>query len=138
MKKSKYNVHEDEVQPARVQLKDGWREMNIRFLLDKKTVGITSAVLWKAVIKAGAVHQKHVHRVADEVCYVIKGKGRHGQGDEEWDIGPGDSYFAPRGLAHWAYGTDPKDPLTVIGTYVGGGSLEDTGYEFVEALDPKV
>src|SRR4030042_4132572 len=82
MKKSKYNVHEDEVQPASVQLKDGWREMNIRFLLDKKTVGIPSAVLWKAIIKAGAVHQKHVHRKADEVCYVIKGKGRHGRGDE--------------------------------------------------------
>ena len=41
-------------------------------------------------------------------------------------------------MAQWGYGTDPKDPLTVVGVYVGGGFLEDTGYEFVELLEPKV
>ena len=45
MKKSKYNVHEDEVQPAKVLLKDGWREMNIRFLLDKKTACLILALV---------------------------------------------------------------------------------------------
>jgi len=137
-KKSKFNIHEDEVQRARVQSEDGWREMNIKWLLCQETVGCQSAVLFKAVIRAGAAHEKHIHRQADELIYIIQGKGRHGQGEEEWDVGAGDSYFIPRGLTHWAYGTDPGDPLTLVGTYVGGGSLAETGYEFVEKLERKV
>jgi quercetin dioxygenase-like cupin family protein len=133
-KKSKYNIHENDVEPARVKSEDGWRQLNIKFLLSRETVGCGSAVLFKSVFKAGSAHEKHIHHKADELVYVIKGKGRHGQAGEEWDVGPGDSYFIPRGLIHWAYGTDSNDPLTLVGVYVGGGSLEETGYEFVERL----
>ena len=135
--KSKYNVNEQDIQPARVKSEDGWREMNIKWLLCEKTVGCRSAVLFKAAFKAGSVHEKHIHHKADEVVYVISGVGRHGQGDEEWEIGSGDSYFIPRGMTHWGYGTDPKDPLVLIGTWVGGGSLEDTGSEFVGKVERK-
>ena len=109
--------------------------MNIKWLLCKETVGLESAVLFKTVIRAGAAHEKHIHHKADEIIYVIKGKGRHGQGDEEWDVGPGDSYFIPRGWIHWAYGTAANDPLILVGAYVGGGSIEETGYEFIEKLE---
>jgi len=56
-------------------------------------------------------------------------------GDEEWDTGPGDAYLNPRDIVHWSYGTDPNNPLTLVGVYVGAGSLEDTAYEFVERLE---
>jgi len=128
---------EDDIQPARVKSEEGWRQLNIKFLLSRETVGCGSAVLFKTVFKADSVHEKHIHHRADELCYVIKGKGRHGQGDEEWDVGSGDSYYVPRGLIHWAYGIDSNDPLTLVGVYVGGGSLEETGYEFVERLGQK-
>ncbi len=134
--KSKFNVNERDIQPAKVKSEEGWREMNIKWLLSEKTVGSRNAVLFKAVIKAGAAHEKHIHHKADELVYIISGKARHGQGDEEWDVGPGDSYFIPRGMVHWSYGTDPNDPYTVVGVYVGAGSIEDTGYEFVERLEP--
>ncbi|MBI4192694.1 MAG: cupin domain-containing protein [Betaproteobacteria bacterium] len=133
--KSKYSLNERDIQPARVKRDEGWREMNIKWLLGEKTVGIKSAVLFKAVIKAGAAHEKHLHHKADELVYIISGKGRHGLGDEEWDIGPGDAYLNPREIVHWSYGTDQNDPLILVGVYVGAGSLEDTGYEFVEALN---
>ncbi len=133
-KKSKYNIHENDIEPARVKFEDGWRQLNIKFLLSRETVGCGSAVLFKSVFKAGSAHEKHIHHKADELVYVISGKGRHGQAEEEWDVGPGDSYFIPRGLVHWAYGIDSSDPLTLVGVYVGGGSLEETGYEFVERL----
>ena len=132
--KSKYSVNEHNIQPARVKRNEGWHEMNIKWLLDEKTVGIKSAVLFKAVIKAGAAHEKHLHHKADELVYIISGKGCHGLGDEEWDTGPGDAYLDPRDIVHWSYGTDPDDPLILVGVYVGAGSLEDTGYEFVEGL----
>ena len=133
--KSKYSVNERDIQPARVKRDEGWREMNIKWLLGEETVGLKSGVLFKAVIKAGAAHEKHLHQKADELVYIISGKGRHGLGDEEWDIGPGDAYLNPRGIVHWSYGTDPNDPLTLVGVYLGAGSLEDTGYEFVKRLE---
>lgn len=136
-RKSKFNVHEDDIRPAKVKFEEGWREMNIKWLLCKDTVGCQASVLFKSVIEAGAAHEKHIHHKADELVYVIKGKGRHGQGEEEWEVGAGDSYFIPRGMIHWGYGIDPNDPLTLVGTYVGGGSIEETGYEFIERLEQK-
>ena len=124
-------------QLAKVQLEDGWREMNIKWLLSEKTVGCRSAVLFKAVLKVGTAHEKHIHHNADELVYIISGKGRHGQGDEEWEVEPGDSYYVPRGLVHWAYGIDVNDPMTSVGVYVGAGCIEDTGYAFVERLENK-
>ena len=133
--REKYSVHEKNIQPARVLRENGWREMNIKWLLGEQTVGLKSAVLFKAVIKAGAAHEKHLHRKADELVYIISGKGRHGLGEEEWDIGPGDAYLNPKDIVHWSFGTDPNDPLVLVGVYVGAGTLEDTGYEFVARLE---
>ena len=130
--KSKFNVHERDVSSAKVKSEDGWREVNIKLLLTKQNVGCQSACLYKAVIKFGASHGKHLHHHADEFVYIMSGRGRHGQGNEEWDLEAGDSYFIPKGVVHWAFGTDRNDPLTAIGTYVGAGSFEETGYEVVE------
>ena len=132
---SKYSLNERDIKPARIKRDEGWREMNIKWLLGEETIGLKSALLFKSVIKAGAAHEKHLHHKSDELIYIISGKGRHGLGDEEWDIGPGDAYLNPRDIVHWSYGTDPNDPLTLVGVYLGAGSLEDTGYEFVEKLE---
>ena len=133
--REKYALHERDVQSAQGNPDEGWRGIDIKFLLSEATVGIKSAVLFKAVIKAGTAHEKHLHHVSDELVYIISGKGRHGLGDEEWDIGPGDTYLNPKEIVHWSYGNDPNDPLTVVGVYLDAGSLEDTGYEFVEKLE---
>jgi len=134
--KEKYTANERDIQPAKVRSEEGWRQMNIKWLICEENMGCKSAVLFKAVIKAGAAHEKHLHSNADELTYIISGKGRRGMGDEneEWDIGAGDICFYPRGMVHWTYGTDPDDPLVAIGAYVGAGSLENTGYEFVEKI----
>ncbi|MFQ6110784.1 MAG: cupin domain-containing protein [Nitrospinota bacterium] len=132
---SRFKVNERDIPPAKVKREDGWREMNIKWLLSEKTVGCRSALLFKSVIKAGAAHERHIHHKADELVYVISGKGHRWQGDEEWDVGPGDAYFIPRGLAHGACGIDPDDPLTLVGVYVGAGSIEDTGYELIERVE---
>ena len=129
---SKFKVNERDILPAKVKREDGWREMSIKLLLCEQTVGCRSAVLYKAAHKFGAAHEKHIHHRADELVYVISGKGHRWQADEEWDVEPGDAYFIPRGTVHAALGTDPEDPLVVVGVYVGAGSLEETGYEFID------
>jgi len=133
--RQQYAVHEREIPFAKVKRAEGWREMNIKWLLGEATVGLKTACMFKAVIKAGAAHENHLHRKADELVYIISGKGRHGLGDEAWDIGPGDAYLNPKDMPHWSYGTDPNDPIVLVGVYVGAGSIEDTGYEYIGTVE---
>lgn len=47
---------------------------------------------------------RHVHHQQDEWFYVLQGKYRVEIGDERFEIGPGDSIFAPREIPHvWAH-----------------------------------
>ena len=122
---------------AKVKQDQGWRKIDIKFLLCEKTIGLKSGVLYRTIVEAGGAHEKHFHRNSDELVYIISGKGRHGAGDEEWDIAAGNSYLNPKGVVHWTYATDPSEPLVLVGVYIAAGSVEDTGYDFVESLQPK-
>src|SRR5688572_17325743 len=42
----------------------------------------------------------HVHEREDEIFYVLEGRHAYRVGDEEFEAGPGDMVFAPRGVPH--------------------------------------
>ncbi len=47
---------------------------------------------------------RHVHHQQDEWFYVLEGSYRLEVGDERFELGPGDSVFAPREVPHvWAH-----------------------------------
>ncbi len=47
---------------------------------------------------------RHVHHAQDEWFYVLEGAYRIQVGEERFDVGPGDSVFAPREVPHvWAH-----------------------------------
>ena len=47
---------------------------------------------------------RHVHHAQDEWFYVLQGPYRMVVGDERFELGPGDSLLAPRGVPHvWAH-----------------------------------
>lgn len=47
---------------------------------------------------------QHIHHHQDEWFYVLEGAYVLVVGDERFDLGPGDSVFAPRGVPHvWAH-----------------------------------
>lgn len=47
---------------------------------------------------------RHVHHAQDEWFYVLGGAYRIDVGEERFDVGPGDSVFAPREVPHvWAH-----------------------------------
>ena len=54
---------------------DGWIDMQVQFLIDKKSAGADHVVGW-TVLKPGASHECHLHRNCDEFFIVLKGKGR--------------------------------------------------------------
>ncbi len=43
---------------------------------------------------------KHYHNSADEIQYVIAGKGEFWLGNEKREVGPGDLIIIPKGAAH--------------------------------------
>ena len=53
---------------------DGWVDMQVQFLIDKKTAGADHVVGW-TVLKPGARHENHRHHNCDEFFIVLKGKG---------------------------------------------------------------
>ena len=53
---------------------DGWIDMQVQFLIDKKSAGADHVVGW-TVLKPGASHERHLHRNCDEFFIVLKGHG---------------------------------------------------------------
>jgi mannose-6-phosphate isomerase-like protein (cupin superfamily) len=75
-------------------------------------------------------HKKHVHKDAEEVIYMLSGKGISGLGGIEVEMARGDTMFIPRGAVHWFY--NPFDePVEMIFVYTRN-SLEKAGYQVVE------
>lgn len=107
--------------------KDGWIDMQVQFLIDKKTAGANHVVGW-TVLKPGASHEAHLHRNCDEFFIVLKGQGviRTEHGDEP--SGEGDVVYSPRGVYHGFANTSTEDVILVWG-WMDAGSIEDSGYE---------
>src|SRR4029450_2515910 len=114
---------------------DGWIDMQVQFLIDKKSAGADHVVGW-TVLKPGASHEQHLHRNCDEFFIVLKGKGHiiTGRGPEGGPeaAGEGDVVYSPRGCWHGFNNTSSEDVVLVWG-WMGAGSIEASGYE----VDPE-
>jgi mannose-6-phosphate isomerase-like protein (cupin superfamily) len=106
---------------------DGWVDMQVQFLIDKKSAGANHVVGW-TVLKPGARHERHLHRNCDEFFIVIKGRGHIYSDLGEEPSGEGDVVYSPRGCWHGFNNTSDEDVVLVWG-WMGAGSIEDSGYE---------
>src|SRR3954471_5306475 len=75
---------------------DGWVDMQVQFLIDKKTAGADHVVGW-TVLKPGARHENHRHHNCDEFFIVIKGSGHIYTDTGEKPSKEGDVIYSPRG-----------------------------------------
>ncbi|MGA3280939.1 MAG: cupin domain-containing protein [Smithella sp.] len=100
-------------------------------LVDKDTVGAEDLTFALCTFEAKtSVHKKHIHQHAEEVIYILSGKGMSGIGDSETVMSQGDTMFVPRGAVHWFY--NPFDePVQMIFIYTKS-SLGSAGYRVVE------
>jgi quercetin dioxygenase-like cupin family protein len=106
---------------------DGWVDMQVQFLIDKKSAGANHVVGW-TVLKPGARHENHRHHYCDEFFIVIKGQGTIYTEDGEKPSIEGDVVYSPRGCWHGFNNTSDRDVVLVWG-WMGAGSIEDSGYE---------
>lgn len=130
-----FMVHVDEVAPRRVAADEGWKAMDIRFLLPED-VAAEGVCLFRTVFGPGAAHEKHYHPNAAEFLYVVRGRAGVGAGEEEYVAEAGSVQVIPAGAVHWLRNLGADEEAEVVGGYLGVRSLEEAGYEFVGHLEP--
>lgn len=104
-----------------------------RVLVDGERDGAKNLTFGYAKFDAKtSYHKKHIHPHAEEIFYILSGKGIGGVGEgaEEVEIVKGDTVWVPRGAVPWLY--NPFDsPCEILFVYAPP-SLESAGYEIVE------
>jgi len=95
--------------------KDGWVDMQVQFLIDKKSAGCDHVVGW-TVLKPGARHERHLHRNCDEFFIVLKGRGHIYS-----DVGEEPSVEGDWSIRRAAAGTVSTTPPTKTWCWSGAG-----------------
>ena len=108
--------------------REGWINMQVQFLIDKKTANSDHLVLGWTVLPPGARHDRHRHFQADEFLLVLKGRGEIYTDEGNEPAGDGDVVFTTRGHWHGFNNTSDEEVILVWG-WSGAGSLETAGYE---------
>jgi len=89
------------VQPIAKQVpfttKDG---STIRSILDRTNAPVAMQSLAEATMPAGGGTQRHFHRVAEEIYFILEGRGRMEVDGEEREVGVGDAILIPAGAWH--------------------------------------
>jgi quercetin dioxygenase-like cupin family protein len=134
---SHFQIHVDEMEPAPVKQEQGWRKMDIRFVVSNESGGSKSVCWWRTVFPPGAAHERHYHPNAEEVLYVIRGRGAAGTGETEQEIGPGSSQYIAAGEIHWLRNASEDEELEIVGCYAPAASLDEAGYVFVSEITPE-
>lgn len=104
-----------------------------RVLVDRQMGGAKQLTFGYAMFDSKtSYHKKHFHPYAEEVFYILSGKGIGGVGEEtaEIEIVQGDTIWVPKGTVHWLHNPF-DDPCEILFIYASP-SLEDAGYEIAE------
>lgn len=97
-------------------------------IVDKETVNAEDITFgYSKFDPHTSMHKKHAHTEAEEIMYILKGRGITGIKDEEFELSAGETLFVPRGETHWFY--NPFDePCEFIFIYTKR-SLAEAGYK---------
>lgn len=72
----------------------------IRSLLDLANAPVELQSLAEATLEPGQATQRHVHRVSEEIYYLLDGAGLMEVDGETARVGPGDAVLIPPGAWH--------------------------------------
>src|ERR1700757_1088296 len=74
--------------------------MEVRFCLDEKDTNSALTMFECIIDPAARMPAPHYHKDFDETIYGLQGTASYTIGGKAVEIGPGDSYFIPRGTVH--------------------------------------
>ncbi len=103
-------------------------------LVDEETVGAGEITFGHSrFAPRTSVHRKHTHREAEEIMYILSGRGLSGVNDSETVVVAGDTVWVPKGAVHW-FSNPFDEPCEFVFIYTKS-SLAKAAYE-VCAGDP--
>lgn len=76
-----------------------------------------------------SIHKKHSHPEAEEIMYILRGRGMSGVSDQEFEVAAGDTLWIPRGAIHWFYNPF-SEPCEFVFIYTRS-SLAKAGYSLI-------
>jgi mannose-6-phosphate isomerase-like protein (cupin superfamily) len=81
----------------------------IREVAGVATGNAVNQSLAEATVQPGGETIEHLHRTSEEIYFFTHGAGRLRLGDDERDVGPGDTVVIAPGVRHklWCSGTEP-------------------------------
>lgn len=100
--------------------------LDVRWVVGEHT-GAGLVAFGQSTYAKGATHENHLHPNAEEVVYVVSGRGVQIVGDDHLEVGPGDVAFIPRDTPHRITGTSDED-LVILWAFGGAASMEAAGY----------
>jgi quercetin dioxygenase-like cupin family protein len=122
-----YKVSLDET-PSDAGLPErGWLQMDVRWLVTKETVGSTQTVFGVTIFPPGSKHEIHRHPNAEEVEYIVSGRGTAHVGADAVELGPGEAVFVPRNEYH-GFENPSGEEVVMAWCYAGAASLEEAGF----------
>lgn len=77
--------------------KDG---STIRSILDRTNAPVEKQSLAEARVPAGSATQRHYHRLAEEIYFIMEGRGAMEIDGETRAVAPGDAILIPTGAWH--------------------------------------
>jgi quercetin dioxygenase-like cupin family protein len=106
---------------------EGWVNMQVQFLIDRRVAGAENLVVGRTVLPPGARHDRHLHENCDEFLVVLSGAGEVYTNTGREPSAAGDVVFTPRGNWHGFDNTGTEDVVLFWG-WSGAGALDETGY----------
>src|SRR3954449_13622788 len=79
----------------------------IRSILDRTNAPVQKQSLAEARVPAGGRTERHYHKVAEELYFILEGAGEIELDGECRTVGPGDAILIPAGTWHTIMATEP-------------------------------
>ena len=79
----------------------------IRSILDRTNAPVVQQSLAEATLPSGGRTRAHYHRDAEEIYFILEGRGEMTLGDETRAVGPGDAVLIPAGAWHVITALEP-------------------------------
>jgi quercetin dioxygenase-like cupin family protein len=126
--KAKYLIRAREGRNEPIKDLDG---ASREILIDAQEVGAEDITFgFSSFAPHTSIHKKHAHPEAEEIMYILRGRGISGVGDQEFEVSAGDTLWMPRGATHWFYNPFPE-PCDFIFIYTRS-SLAKAGYVLMQ------
>jgi len=101
-------------------------------LVDEQTVNANEITFGHSKYEPKtSMHKKHTHPNAEEIMYILAGRGVAGVNDEETIVSGGDTIWVPKGAVHW-FSNPFDEPCEFVFIYTKS-SLAKAAYEMISA-----